>query len=92
MSTVDKKLTVLAIKPQAESHIVPDQELCRRCDSRPCIVACPAELWALNEETGEMTIEHAGCLECGTCLLVCPQDAVVWRFPDGTYGVQFRYG
>ncbi len=92
MSTVDKKLAVLAIKPQAESHIVPDQQLCSRCDSRPCIVACPAELWALNDETGEMTIEHAGCLECGTCLLVCPQDAVAWRFPDGTFGVQLRWG
>lgn len=92
MSSVDQKLTRLAIKPQADSHIVPDQDRCADCTTRPCIPACPAELWALNDETGEMTVEFAGCLECGTCLLVCPLGAVEWSYPDGMFGVQFRYG
>jgi len=92
MSKVADKLTALAIKPQADSHIVPDQSRCADCDTRPCIAACPAELWALNDETGEVTVEFAGCLECGTCLLVCPHDAVTWHYPDGTFGVQYRYG
>lgn len=92
MSKVDQKLTKLAIKPQAESHIVPDQDRCAGCESRPCIPACPAELWALNDETGCMTVEFAGCLECGTCLLVCPHAAVQWRYPDGMFGVQYRHG
>jgi len=92
MSLVDEKLALLVIKPQATSHIVPDQEKCGGCVARPCVPACPGELWSLNEETGEMVVEHAGCLECGTCLLVCPHDAVAWQLPDGSFGVQLRYG
>ncbi len=92
MSVVDRKLTVLAIKPQGESHIVADQERCAACGARPCVSACPAELWSLNEETGRMVVEHAGCLECGTCLVVCPHDAVTWSLPDGAFGVQYRHG
>ncbi len=92
MSRVADKLTTVAIKPQADSHIVPDQAKCATCTARPCIPACPAELWELNDETGEMTVEFAGCLECGTCMLVCPLDAVDWQIPEGMFGVQFRYG
>ena len=92
MSAIDKKLTVLAIKAQTESHIVPDQARCRDCPPRPCVPACPAELWAYNDEATEMTVEWAGCLECGTCLLVCPHGAVRWSYPEGMCGVQYRYG
>ena len=92
MSEVADKLTVVAIKAQAESHIVPEQGKCAACTTRPCIPACPAELWELNAETGEVAVEFAGCLECGTCLLVCPHAAVDWRYPDGMFGVQYRYG
>jgi ferredoxin like protein len=92
MSTVEDKLAALAMKAHDESHIVPDQARCTTCTTRPCIPACPAELWAHNADTGEITVEHAGCLECGTCLLVCPLDAVEWRYPDGGFGVQYRYG
>ena len=88
---------VRAVEPQLgldyyDSHIVPDQAQCARCNARMCIPACPAELWSLSEETGAMVVEHAGCLECGTCMLVCPHDAVTWSVPDGTFGVQFRCG
>lgn len=92
MSVIDEKLAALALKAHDEAHIVPDQARCATCAARPCIPACPAELWARNDDTGEITVEFAGCLECGTCLLVCPLDAVEWRYPDGGYGVQYRYG
>ena len=38
-----------------------------------------------------MTFVYAGCLECGTCFVVCDGDAFTrWRYPRGGFGVSFR--
>ena len=47
-----------------------DQKICHDCKERFCIYACPANLYSLNEK-GEMVVEFAGCLECGTCQIAC---------------------
>jgi len=89
---VEEKLALDAFRNHAESHIVLDQRLCASCEGRPCIGACPAALYARIEETGEMKVEHNGCLECGTCLVICPVGSVSWRYPDGGFGVHYRQG
>ncbi len=90
---VAAKLTKNAIKGDAESHIVIDAEVCRaKCSERYCIRVCPAGLYEWSEEAGRMLVEHAGCLECGTCLVACRSDALSWRHPRGGFGVQYRYG
>ncbi len=90
---VAEKLAMNAIKQDTESHIVIDAEVCReRCTERYCVRACPAQLYEWSEETGRMLVEYAGCLECGTCLVACREDALAWRYPRGGYGVQYRYG
>jgi ferredoxin like protein len=43
-------------------------------------------------ETGQIAIEVAGCLECGTCLVVCPFGALAWRYPSGGAGIRYRFG
>jgi ferredoxin like protein len=93
MTRVDEKLAVDAFKPDAESHILIDEQVCRaHCTERYCIRACPASLYEWNEEADRMLVEFAGCLECGTCLVACRHDALSWRFPRGGWGVQYRYG
>lgn len=89
---VEQKLVVNSIKNAKESHILLSQEVCRDCEEKPCIIVCPAHLYAKSEETGEMTVEFAGCLECGTCLVACHRKAVSWTYPEGGFGVQYRYG
>jgi ferredoxin like protein len=90
---VAEKLTKNAIKQDAESHIAVDAEACRtRCTERHCIRVCPAALYEWNAEAGRMVVEHAGCLECGTCLVACREEALSWRYPRGGFGVQYRYG
>jgi ferredoxin like protein len=89
--TLDKKLALDAIKPQDEPHIRLDQQKCRACTPRPCLHVCPAGLYTLSPETLEVQLEHAGCLECGSCLAVCPKD-LDWSYPGGGFGVQYRYG
>jgi ferredoxin like protein len=39
-----------------------------------------------------MVFNCEGCLECGTCKVVCDRDAVSWRYPRGGYGVRYRWG
>lgn len=75
-----------------EAHIEVDRQYCRDCPGKPCCVACPAGLYTLKD--GEISFDYAGCLECGTCRLVCPQSerAIRWRYPRGGFGIQYRYG
>lgn len=75
-----------------EPHIVVDPDVCATCGPRPCLVVCPAQLYALDAD-GRMTFDHAGCLECGTCRVVCAAGGITtWTYPRGTYGVEYRQG
>ncbi len=89
---IEEKLAIDAFKNDTESHITLDQNKCKTCQERFCIYACPAHLYELNEESGEMQAEFAGCLECGTCMIACIYGSVTWVCPRGEFGVQYRYG
>jgi ferredoxin like protein len=74
------------------SHIEVDTAICDTCPTRPCLAACPAQLYRLGPDGG-VTFDHAGCLECGTCQAVCEHGGVTsWRLPRATFGVSYRYG
>lgn len=89
---VEEKIALNAIKNDTKSHITLNQSICSGCKERMCVVVCPGHLYSLNEETGEMVVEYAGCLECGTCLIACTHGSVTWDYPSGEYGVQYRFG
>lgn len=72
-------------------HIKVNKEICKTCESKTCLIACPASLYTLKD--GEISFDFAGCLECGTCRVICPKSgAIDWNYPQGTFGVAFRYG
>ncbi|NLK51620.1 MAG: ferredoxin family protein [Syntrophomonadaceae bacterium] len=74
-----------------EKSIVLNKEICATCSTKPCIWACPAGLYFLKEE--EVGFDPAGCLECGTCRVICPYPgAIDWQYPRGGFGVVYRYG
>ncbi|MDO8723416.1 MAG: 4Fe-4S dicluster domain-containing protein [Syntrophales bacterium] len=89
---VEEKIALDAIKNDCESHIRLDQKICSACKERMCVLVCPGHLYSLNEETGDMVVEYAGCLECGSCSIACSYKAVAWNYPRGGFGVQYRYG
>lgn len=73
------------------AHIKVDTQICRTCTDKPCTWACPALLYTFSN--GELKFDYAGCLECGTCRVICPRPgAISWEYPQGTFGVHFRYG
>jgi ferredoxin like protein len=74
-----------------DPHIILDENICKSCNQRDCIIACPARCYTWSEDDKKMTFVHDGCLECGTCYVVCGNDAFTrWRYPRGGYGVSYR--
>ncbi|NLO20808.1 MAG: ferredoxin family protein [Syntrophomonadaceae bacterium] len=77
------------------AHIEIDKTICAQCREKPCLYVCPVVLYKLDKN-GDISFDYAGCLECGTCRVVChdigSKGIVKWVYPRGTFGVNFRYG
>lgn len=71
----------ICIKPGMES----DPRLLK------AVLVCPAGLYSQNVD-GKVDLTIDGCLECGTCRLVCGTEVLDWCYPAGGSGVQFRFG
>jgi ferredoxin like protein len=53
---------------------------------------CPAGCYSKND-AGQVEISVDGCVECGTCRIVCgPTGEVVWNYPRGGFGVAYKFG
>jgi ferredoxin like protein len=89
---IEEKVALCAIKHDEHSHIELDPAACARCEARVCLRACPAQLYTLEDDTSRILLDHTGCLECGTCFVICPLHAVRWRYPEGSFGIRYRYG
>lgn len=89
---IEAKLGLNVFKIDEESHIKIDNEVCSSvCTTKACLWVCPADLYEIDDQ-GNNTVNHEGCLECGTCLMACPHDALEWNYPQGGFGVQYRLG
>ena len=56
------------------------------------IKVCPAALYKRDED-GVKSFDYAGCLECGTCRIICGDTILEkWTFPGPTMGVEYRCG
>lgn len=54
--------------------------------------ACPAALYK-KDANGNFNFDYAGCLECGTCRVLCADTIIKkWEYPNGTFGVGYRLG
>lgn len=76
------------------AHIqIRNPELCAtQCANQQCAVCCPAGCYTL-EGNGRVVLIADGCLECGTCRIVCDEHRnVAWDYPRGGYGVLFKFG
>lgn len=72
-------------------HIrVKNLDVCATCAMQPCTVCCPAGCWRVEDGHIELVVD--GCLECGTCRIVCEWKNVDWNFPRGGFGILFKFG
>jgi ferredoxin like protein len=70
-------------------HIEVDTTKCATCKARPCLHYCPAN--AFVQLGDRMLYSYEGCLECGTCRVLCPHKAITWKYPQSGRGVQYRF-
>lgn len=56
------------------------------------VLVCPAALYKRRED-GLKAFDFSGCLECGTCRILCG-DTIIdsWEFPQPTMGIEYRFG
>jgi len=88
---IDEALNANVWDVDHKPHILVDYEKCRKlCDKRVCTLLCPAGCYTLTG--GEILFSYEGCVECGTCRIICPHEAVTWNYPLSGRGVQYRYG
>ena len=85
-----ERLATLHFTVDETPHIAVDGELCRGCEPHPCLGFCPARCFTPGAQGG-IDYYYVGCLECGTCLLLCDRGAVRWSYPRGGCGISYRF-
>lgn len=93
-SSIEEKLfqNRYLVDPE-RSHIrIRAPSLCeKKCEAQQCAVCCPAGCF--TREGRKVTLITDGCLECGTCRIVCNVHRNLdWEYPRGGYGIQFKFG
>lgn len=89
---IDEKLATLRFICDNESHIVIDAQKCEQCKNKPCVYFCPAGVYEIDNNASVPDVCYENCLECGTCRITCPMDAINWKNPKGGCGVRYRFG
>lgn len=96
MSKVEEKLFQNRYRvDEGHAHIqIINADVCRdKCKDQDCLTCCPAACYALDDETKKVTLVTDGCLECGTCRVICSEYRnVAWEYPRGGYGILFKFG
>ncbi len=88
----DQRLATLRFICNNNSHLSVDIEKCKNCGEKSCMYFCPADVYSFDEDNGMINVDYENCLECGTCRICCPYDAISWEYPEGSKGVSFRFG
>jgi ferredoxin like protein len=79
---------------EGRPHIqISDPQVCADdCKTQSCTFACPAACYA-KDEGGGVVLTTDGCLECGTCRVICSEYRNVdWSYPRGGHGILFKFG
>jgi ferredoxin like protein len=88
----EQRMDSVDFRVAERAHITVDTEVCRSCEVRACVHACPARLFVPTDDGG-ILFNYEQCFECGTCYQVCDEPgAVTWTYPEGGHGVAFRQG
>ena len=89
-TSIEDKLAVNKYDIDDEVHIRIEEEICEKCDTHACVSTCPADCFKTAE--GHITFSFEGCLECGSCRIICEEGAIVWTLPRAGFGICYQYG
>lgn len=88
--SITDRLALNIFNIDKEPHIKIRKDCKKDCDTRACVIVCPADCF--KEVEGSVVFSYEGCLECGTCRIVCGEEALDWDYPRSGFGVQYRRG
>jgi len=88
--SIDDLLATVKYKPDTVSHLVPNNEYCKKCKNRVCEHICPAKVYEWDEENQKLQVTFENCLECGACRIACDYCAIDWKYPKATKGITFK--
>ncbi|MEX3672161.1 ferredoxin family protein [Paraburkholderia phenoliruptrix] len=92
---IDEKLFQNRYRVDADRpHVrIKNPDVCiNDCIDKSCTFVCPASCYQ-NENTGSVTLVTDGCLECGSCRILCTEHQnLSWEYPRGGHGIQFKFG
>ncbi len=55
-----------------------------RCEGRAiCREVCPKDRFEIDSRAHKASVVGDGCVQCGACVVQCPEDALVFAYPDG---------
>ena len=91
---LERKLAINSynVDPNRAHIWIIDSNACLQCEKQQCINCCPAACYSPQED-GTVLFSYEGCVECGTCRIVCNEfDNIGWTYPTGSHGIQYRFG
>ncbi len=93
MSKIEEKLFQNRYKvDEGRPHVRIDPTKVASEQLKAMVNICPAGCYA-EAENGGVDVVADGCMECGTCRIVCQETGEVsWEYPRGGYGVLFKFG
>ncbi len=89
---LEDKLFTVKYKPDTVSHLNPDFDSCKTCETRICTKICPANVYEWDSANKKLIVNFENCLECGACRIACSKQCLKWEYPKGTKGVTFKLG
>lgn len=87
LSTIEEKLFITRFKPDTESHIKTNHDICISCKGKECTKFCPANVFVWSSTHNELLIAYENCLECGACVIGCPYGQIEYKHPKAGYGL-----
>lgn len=90
---IEDRLFLNRFKADTISHLsVIDPNRCLKCVRKQCSYSCPAKCYTIDEQ-GKASVAYEGCVECGTCRIVCNEFwNIGWEYPRGGFGVLYKFG
>ena len=84
---IEEKLFLTKFRPDTESHIEVNQNICVLCKGKECTKFCPANVFALSAVDEKLIVSYENCLECGACKIGCPYGAIRYSQPQAGCGL-----
>lgn len=92
IENIDEKLSTIKTNPDEKSHLSPDDNCCRRCESKSCLYVCPANVYEWDSIEQKLIVRYENCLECGACRIACDKQTLVWKYPSSNFGITYKQG